>query len=165
MFTVDIYRRGGMFTPREGWKQPARKPHHNIMTKTEAERWHRIVDTFLGWGFDPTEADQLRRIELTLHRWGEHECNGAIERDEKTGKPYWISTAYLNGQGVFHRWRTADREAGALRRLEAIMARHPEYAAYHQTDPRGCALYIVPLQSLEGVSIENHYTRGLAVCV
>ena len=55
------------------------------MTRKEAERqahMFRALDTL---GFTRTEAEQLRRISMTLHRWHELECGtdrGAIERDE-----------------------------------------------------------------------------------
>ncbi len=89
-------------------------------------------------GFTYTEADKLRSIEKTLHRWSEHECNGNIQRegDNGEGKPRWHSSDDSKG------YRIADREAGALRRLQQIMANHPALWFYHQGDPRGCALYI-----------------------
>ena len=60
----------------------------------------------------------------------------------------------------------ADREAGALRRLAAIMApRKRRLIAYHQGDPRGCALYIVRRRDIPaGASVESFYNRGVAVC-
>ena len=41
-------------------------------------------------GFDVDTADALRRIEMTLSRWSERECNGEIERDGDNGdgKPF-----------------------------------------------------------------------------
>lgn len=63
------------------------------------------------------------------------------------------------------RYAIADREKGALKRLEKIMEAHPEYIAYHQGDCRGCMLYIVPKSSIgNGEKLESVYTRGLAVC-
>ena len=35
---------------------------------------------------------------------------------------------------------------------------------YHQTDPRGCALYLLTRAQLGADNIESVYTRGLAVC-
>jgi hypothetical protein len=70
-------------------------------------------------GFTYEEAVQLRRIEMTLQRWAEAECNGEIERNETTGKPERVSQAWLKGvSDKRHAWPVADREAGALRRLE-----------------------------------------------
>lgn len=118
-------------------------------------------------GISHDDAQALRRIEMTLSRWSERECgdaNGyAIERDETTGVPY--ETFNLGISGKRGRRRIADREAGALKRLKTIMDRYPELVPYHQTDPRGCALYIVKRSDLAGgLPIDSHYTRGVAVC-
>lgn len=117
-------------------------------------------------GFTYEEARQLRRIEMTLHRWAELECGveGAnpqwtlcVERDEKTNRPMMrrMGPGY-GGQYVDRSWPIADREAGALRRLKAIVyarnRREPSgfIIPYHQTDPRGCALYLVKAEDLQG---------------
>lgn len=123
----------------------------------------------LGFTFD--EAQKLRRIEMTLSRWGELECGGsndyaswAIERDEKTDKPYMVRHIYSDKSGKVHRSPIADREKGALRRLDAIMATHPALISYHQGDPRGCCLYIVPRKAIANGDISSCYTNGIAVC-
>ena len=114
----------------------------------------------LGLGYD--EAQALRRISMTLQRWGEHECNGEIQRDEATNMPYWH---YGRGtQGPFLTTKIADKEKGALKRLQAIVAYYPDFVAYHQTDPRGCAVYLVRRSEVpEGTSIDSVYNRGIAV--
>jgi hypothetical protein len=49
-----------------------------------------------------------------------------------------------------------DREAGALRRVaEACKAAGLHY--YHQTDPRGCALYV----AAEPLNAQNYSSRGI----
>lgn len=109
-------------------------------------------------GFTYEEAVSLRRIEMTLQSWAERECgseNGsAIERDEKTGLPY---VTYERGPGHSRgRYRIADREKGALRRLKAIISARNARAyvdgqcvnpvtAYNQGDCRGCMLYVVSM--------------------
>lgn len=101
-------------------------------------------------GLSHDEATQLRRIEMTLSRWSELECGNsnqytswAIERDEETGRPFMVTHGYDYGTGSpITRTPIADREAGALKRLKAIMARHPKLWYFHQSDPRGCALYV-----------------------
>jgi hypothetical protein len=120
-------------------------------------------------GFSFDECVKLRRIEMTLHRWSEQECGSsndycswAIERDEKTNKPFRVVYPHANNNS--RRTAIPDREAGALKRLNAIMASHPDYQAYYQGDCRGCALYIVRTADLNGLPIEQAYTRGLAVC-
>jgi hypothetical protein len=107
------------------------------------------------------DANTLRRAELTLHGWAEQECgdaNGnAIERDEITDKPYMTSdfgTQWMSGRRT--RRPIPDREKGALRRVQAVCTRLGLYF-HHQTDPRGCALYI----SSEPLT-DSAYTNGIA---
>ena len=128
------------------------------------ERHFRLVSRLQSAGFSYDEAETLRRIEMTLSRWGEHECNGHIQRDDETGKP---RRYYETARGDIIRGDiVADREAGALKRLGRIMQSHPEYVAYHQGDPRGCALYVVPKSELErtGMPVNAIYSNGIAVC-
>jgi hypothetical protein len=98
---------------------------------------------------------------MALHRWAERECNGEITRDEATGK---VFAQYGSGRGPFLTVKTRDLKAGALRRLASIMKAHPTLVAYHQTDPRGCALYVVRVADLAGSDVHQCYSRGLAVC-
>lgn len=121
-------------------------------------------------GFTADEAATLLRASATLHTWAEHECNGAIQRDEETNVPYWYSTHTGKQLG-----RTSDREAGALKRAKAIAAARG-FEVYHQGDPRGCALYLYKMADLEKfaervgsadrpVSIASCYnTVGIGVC-
>lgn len=145
------------------------------MNRQEAERWSRTQDRLMSLGIERTDVDALFRIERTLTNWGAAECGDsnnfcswAIERDEKTEKPYRVVHYYPVGPGPSskpHRYPIADREKGALKRLATIMAKYPKLRAYHQSDPRGCALYIVPLKELpKGSDISSLYTRGVAVC-
>ena len=106
------------------------------------------------------QAHTLRRAELTLHRWAELECGDGndycswgIERDEVTDKPYMVTHPH-NGKSRRH--AIPDREAGALKRVAALCKSANLYF-YHQTDPRGCALYV----SAEPLTDQN-YSR--AVC-
>lgn len=141
------------------------------MTKTEAMRRARLDAYLLTLGFTDSEVASLRRINSTLQRWYELECgdgNGMIERDDATGKPYWISyTRRANDARM--RSPVADREAGALRRLAKIIkARNARTDApvstYIQTDPRGAALYILrPGDISAGDNVESCYTRGVCV--
>jgi len=108
-----------------------------------------------------TDANYLRRAQITLHRWAELECGDsdnykswAIERDETTGKAYM---AIYPHQGKNHRYQIPDRETGALKRVAEICERLGLHY-YHQTDPRGSALRIwtAPMS-------DSDYTRGVAV--
>lgn len=103
----------------------------------------------------PDDARILRRAALTLHRWAEEECNGTIQRDEVTGTPYRYrddATRY----GI-----VPDREDGALRRVREVCERLG-MAFYHQTDPRGCALYVA--RDDAGMTDSNYSTVGIACC-
>ena len=156
------------------------------MTKNEAQRRARLDAYLLTLGFTDSEVASLRRINSTLQRWHELECgteSGAIERDEATGKPYWVSynRRYLGANDARMRSPIADREAGALRRLAKIMREvnerryvgdaaallHPycdDLTTYIQTDPRGAALYILrPGDISAGDKVESCYTRGVCV--
>ena len=109
------------------------------------------------------DARMLRRASLTLHRWSELECGDgndysswAIERDEATNIPYMVTYPHT---GKTRRYRIADREKGALRRVEKFCKAHGFYF-FHQTDPRGCALYI----SAEPMSDSDYSNKGAAIC-
>jgi sugar phosphate isomerase/epimerase len=112
------------------------------------------------------QAHTLRRAECTLHRWAELKCgdgNGyaswAIERDETTSAPYLVTYPHT---GPTRRSRVADREAGALRRVAAICAALG-VTYYQQTDPRGCALYILTAGDIPaGCDVASCYTRGIS---
>jgi hypothetical protein len=120
-------------------------------------------------GISWDDTIKLRRIAMTLQRWHELECgtgNGAIERDEKTGVPYWYNanSRYLAANDPRAYTRIPDREKGALKRLQAIMAKYAPLSYYVQGDPRGASLYILrPGDVPEGAQVDSYYSRGLAV--
>ena len=111
-------------------------------------------------GVTQAEVDALLRRERTLSRWDCAECNGEIQRDETTDKPYAYNTNTGSLLG-----RIADREAGAMRRADAICKAHG-LTAYHQGDPRGCSLYVIrPGDVRDGAKPGECYTNGIAVCI
>lgn len=131
------------------------------MTRAEALRQTHLIDSLRSLGFTSAEADSLRRISMTLHRWAEHECNGTIQRDGDNGDgaPFWFNAN--TGHKVC---RVKDRERGALNRLKSIVSAHPTLTAYVQGDPRGAALYILrPGDVPDGEDIGSYYTRGICV--
>jgi hypothetical protein len=150
------------------------------------------IDNLRRAGISYDDATALRRISMTLHRWHELECGDgneygswAIARGNKhrltrpaastpctvfehddDGAPYLEHHHYLHGRGkdTVTYTRLADRERGALKRLAAIMARYPGFGYYVQSDPRGCALYILrPGGVKDGETADSVYTRGIAV--
>lgn len=107
------------------------------------------------------DVSTLRRAAITLDAWATRCCGSsdgrAIERDEVTGKPF--ATWDMGQSGKRGRAAIADREAGALRRVEAICKAHGLYY-YHQSDPRGAPLYV----SREPLTDIN-YDRGVCIWV
>lgn len=119
-----------------------------------------------------TEAARtLRRAQMTLRRWAEEMCNGTIQRDER---PTLDPSDHINGDRgrsmkngrplrVWHTMGGAvrshpipDRERGALARVAAV-CKAAGLHWYHQTDPRGCALYV----AAEPLTAENYSTKGI----
>ncbi len=132
-------------------------------------------------GFTLDEALKLRRISMTLSRWNELECGdgnnygswaitrgykkkGEFTHDED-GLPFMEHHHYLHGKGKDYitYTRLPDRDAGARKRCDAILSKHPELVAYYQGDPRGASLYIVRRADLNGSDIHSNYTRGVAI--
>lgn len=103
------------------------------MTKKEALRQTEQENRLRELGFTREEAEQLRRISMTLHRWYELECGDgnsygswAIERDDNgDGPPFMVHHHYMHGKGKDYTTRTkiADRERGAIARLRTIIDR------------------------------------------
>ena len=124
-------------------------------------KYPECLPSLIRAGIKERDAFALRAIAMILHRWHELECGidgGCVERDETTGKTYWLNS--MNGR----RYPTPDRETGALKRLGKLMAQYPDLSAYVQGDPRGCALYVMrPGDVPEGKDAEGYYSRGVAV--
>jgi hypothetical protein len=141
-------------------------------------------NTLLTLGFSREEAEALRRISMTLQRWFELECGTgdgqttiSIERDGENGdgKPF-KRVQFPTAHGyVDRRHPVADREAGARKRLEAIISARNKRAVspgssqtalgyYIQGDPRGAALYILrPGDVPDGGMVDAYYSRGICV--
>jgi hypothetical protein len=124
------------------------------MNRKEADRLARQESNLMSLGFTLEEARQLRRISIALRHWAERESNENIVTNID-------GTAWING------YRIPNREAGAIRRLKSILnpvAHRLTY--YHQTDPRGCALYIVrhsKLRDARKTLDDCHSQIGLSV--
>lgn len=135
------------------------------MNKKQAARYIWLVNALSAHGLSETEVDILMRCERTLHRWGERECGDgsdwAIERDEVTGKPFNV----YHGPGNSKRYPIHDLETAAYNRAITVCKRHG-LTAFHQSDPRGCALYVLrPGDVPEGERADGFYTRGIAICI
>lgn len=83
---------------------------------------------------------------------------------DDTGKPY-IEKHYHNENKARYT-NIPDREAGARKRLAAILAKYPALHAYIQTDPRGASLYILTSEHIardDNRPLDEIYNNGVAV--
>ena len=131
---------------------------------TQKERFE-VLARMERYGIAYEDRDTLRRIALTLHRWHELECgvegSWYVEREteDATSPPHMKHADTGKDYG-----RIPDREAGALKRLKAIMAKYNRrFVAYVQGDPRGASLYLVPRKIAKGRDIDRIYSQGLAI--
>lgn len=133
---------------------------------------HEMLSRLQSAGIEREDAYALRRIAMTLHRWHELECGGGnddaswhIDRDEKTGKPYRVVWYHRNPTTL--RFSIADREKGALRRLNNIVVKYLGTGiagVYVQTDPRGAPLYLLRKGDVpEGADAASYYHNGIAI--
>ena len=130
------------------------------------EQIAELHNTFLRRGIDATreQVETLRRCSQTLSRVAEAECGDSgptygrvLERNETTGKPELV---YYFHNGRVQRFPVPDREAGALRRVQAV-CKALGLIYFHQTDPRGVALYVGKAEWLEGQQAEQAYSSRL----
>ena len=105
------------------------------MNQCEREEYARFVNRACNqYGLNFEEIRSLQRDAKRLHRWAEAECNGEIQRDEVTGKPFRYYGQ--DGPGPIRKYPTADRETPAIKRIEAIAKAHGLRVEL-QGDPRG----------------------------
>ena len=115
--------------------------------------WERCSHGIDCYGISREDYQQLALEEHRLQRWAEEECNGTIQRDDETGKPFrhwpdWPSMSPVP---------TPDREAGCIRRCQEIAARYG-LKFYHQGDPRGCQVHVYRESDLDGSDIRSVYS-------
>lgn len=102
----------------------------------------------------PDDFETLRKASRRLRGWFERECGtdgGCIERDEDTGRCYWLNAM------TSRRFPIRDLETGARKRIQTICQRL-DLHFYIQSDPRGAALYV----SDQPIP-DNNYTRALCI--
>lgn len=131
------------------------------MNRKEAIRQTEQIRRLEALGFSQDEAETLRRISMTLSRWSERECNGEVKVDGD-GKAYSVSQGYPPAWKVT-RYRIPNREAGAIRRAGMMMQDHPGWNFFHQTDPRGAALYLYRHEDVRR-GIDCDYS-SIGICV
>jgi len=135
---------------------------YSQLTVKEQERfWERFNRAINRYGISQQDYKALALEEHRLHRWSERECNGDVQRDDETGKPY---TVYMIGRGQdTARFPVPDLEKGSLKRCEEIAASYG-LKFYRQGDPRGCQVHIYREEDLQGSEIRQVYpTQAHAV--
>ena len=105
---------------------------------------------------------QLRKLEKRIHSYDEEMCNGTIQQDDSEA---WFRM-YPDEYGcpcVYGR-KLRTQPADLLREAIAIAARF-KLMIHHQSDPRGCALYVYDPAELGCRPVDSCYsTFGTAVC-
>jgi hypothetical protein len=132
-------------------------------------RRDNLLERLAKLGIASAMAERLLKAERALQRWAELECGDSnewaswhVERDEKTGKPYRVTIPH-RGTTKDRRYPIRDMERAALRWVREI-AEPLGLVWYHQTDPRGCSLYVGRPEMLSGPNISTCYTDLVPVC-
>ena len=127
--------------------------YSKLTAREAAAFWDRFSIAFERYEISRTDYQQLALEEHRLQRWSEQECNGEIERDDETGKPYRLLSYGGTAQA---RYRVPDRETGSLKRCEEIAERYG-LKFYHQSDPRGAQVHVYRESDLNGSDISSVY--------
>jgi len=106
--------------------------------------------------FTTAEWSALKRCAATMRRWDEDCCNGVIQYDDNDSNPRRYSV---------DRWNSftipgpvvADKSKAAIEKAGKIAAKHG-LSVYHQSVPRGCALYVFSAADLRGRKIDECYS-------
>lgn len=104
----------------------------------------------------------LLSLARRLHRNAERSCNGDLLRCSECKGEGYLGPEYdkcpkCKGHGTPAEMRDAEA-------LEKMQKRLPGFRLYHQTDPRGWPLYLIPEKYPQDED-ETHYSnRGHAVC-
>jgi hypothetical protein len=113
--------------------------------------------------FSAAEWARLKRLAKIIHKWNEDECNGAIQwhgDNEETPKRYFqdrYGCFTIPGPTI------QDKERQSIESARAIASKHG-LSIYHQTDPRGVALYVYNAAEVKGSIDELYSIIGKAVC-
>ena len=111
--------------------------------------------------FSAAEWASLKRLAKLIRKWNEDECNGAIQwSDDNEETPKRYPKRYFqdrHGYFTIPGPTIQDKERQSLESARRIAAKHG-LSIYHQTDPRGCALYVYNVHDLKGRSIDECYS-------
>lgn len=111
---------------------------------TDRLDFHVTAATHLG--LSRLDTAHALRIAQTLHTWAVHECNGTKQSEDREVSPgVWEPTGrwhWYNPDTGRKCGRTANLEAGAIKRLAALCERNG-LNFEHQGDPRGYVVKII----------------------
>jgi hypothetical protein len=113
--------------------------------------------------FSAAEWASLKRLAKIIHKWNEDECNGAIQWEgdnEEIPRRYYLDrygTYTIPGPII------VDKEKPSLESARKIASKHG-LSIYHQTDPRGAALYVYNAADSRGRIDELYSSIGKPVC-
>ena len=135
--------------------------YSKLTVSEQSEYWMRCNRALNRYGISQQDYKALALEEHRLQRWSERECNGEIQWDDETGKPY---TVYMIGRGQdLARFPVPDLEKGSIKRCEEIAASYG-LKFYHQSDPRGCQVHVYRESDLNGSDIRQVYpSQALAI--
>ena len=122
-------------------------------------------------GFSDYQWFELRRICRALHKLDEMACNGEIQCDDADEQwyrynPDQYGTPTIKGRRLKTQPIMLIREANRIAKTRGFLA-------FHQSDPRGCSLYVYKQEDLDrcsrsrepGYGIGAYYnTIGTAIC-
>lgn len=141
------------------------------------ERNPNNTPALMALGLTHDDAQKLRRLEKRLHRWHELECGVegpggmtlCVERDDETNKTYFRRMGWVQGRYFDERSPVRDDEPVMRKRMDSILRGYHDLVPFVQTDPRGCALYIIPLAAVKEAQARGqdasyiYSSRGVAV--
>jgi hypothetical protein len=113
--------------------------------------------------FSAAEWARLKRLEKIIHKWNEDECNGAIQwhgDNEETPKRYFQDR---HGCFTIPGPTIQNKERQSIESARKIASKHG-LSIYHQTDPRGIALYVYNAADSKGRIDELYSSIGKPVC-
>lgn len=135
-----------------------------MKTESKTLRTLRLAQSLAHLHFPPTDIEKLLRIEKKLRRWHELQCGAEAGHVEEVGGEGSGKWEFVNQHGHRSPIRDAGKQAGKA--LDAFKASHPDLFFYVQTDPRGCALYVLNVRQMHpSEDLHAVYDRGVAICI
>lgn len=133
-----------------------------MKTEEKTLRTLRLAQSLAHFKLSPDDIAKLLRIEKKLRRWHELQCGVDAGHGEEVGGEGSGKWEFVNRHGNRSPIRDAGKQAGKV--LNAFTAENPDLIFYVQTDPRGCALYLLGKQQIGfGETAETVYTRGVPI--